>query len=84
MIEVKRSNMKEKKKMKSKKRSAPRLKCFTSPFESKNTVTSNNAYNGFYDSIGNDNFLSDCDPNGSYTGITRDGDNRPIQDADDL
>ncbi|MBQ3081865.1 MAG: hypothetical protein IJC49_05380 [Clostridia bacterium] len=76
--------MQDENKKKKKKRSAPKLKCFTSPFENKNTVTSNNAYNVFYDSIGNDIFLSDCDPNGSYTGITRDGDNRPVQDVDDL
>lgn len=36
------------------------------------------------DSIGRDVLLSDTDPNGSYTGITRDGDDRPVQDADDL
>jgi len=28
--------------------------------------------------------FSESDPNGSYTGITRDGDERPVQDADDL
>ncbi|MBR6593956.1 MAG: hypothetical protein IKK83_02060 [Clostridia bacterium] len=27
---------------------------------------------------------SDTDPYGSYTGITKDGDDRPVQDADDL
>lgn len=44
------------------------------------------SYNGicFGADIGDDLFYSECDPNGSYTGITRDGDNRPVQDADDL
>lgn len=32
----------------------------------------------------NELIYSDTDPNGSYTGITKDGDNRPVQDADDL
>lgn len=33
---------------------------------------------------GEEMFYSDSDPNGSYTGITRNGDDRPVQDADDL
>lgn len=45
-----------------------------------------NLRNGMYlnADIGDELFYSECDPNGSYTGITRDGDNRPVQDADDL
>lgn len=39
----------------------------------------------FFNSEGGDETLySDYDPSGSYTGITRDGDNRPVQDVDDL
>lgn len=38
----------------------------------------------FNTELGDEMFYSDSDPNGSYTGITRDGDNRPVQDADDL
>lgn len=71
-------------KTRSSKEILPKVKGFTRPFENERTVTSSNAYNVFYDNIGNDIFLSDCDPNGSYTGITRDGDNRPVQDVDDL
>lgn len=33
---------------------------------------------------GEETFYSDSDPFGSYTGITREGDNRPVQDVDDL
>lgn len=36
------------------------------------------------DSLGREVLLSDTDPDGSYTGITREGDNRPVQDVDDL
>ncbi len=33
---------------------------------------------------GEEMFYSDSDPFGSYTGITREGDDRPVQDVDDL
>ena len=38
----------------------------------------------FNTEAGEEMFYSDSDPQGSYTGITRDGDNRPVQDVDDL
>lgn len=36
------------------------------------------------DSIGRDVLFSDTDPNGSYTGIAKCDDEKPVQDADDL
>lgn len=78
----------EEKKIKNNKTSkqrTPKVKSFARPFDNERTVTDSNAYNVFYDKIGNDIFLSDCDPNGSYTGITKDGlYDRPVQDVDDL
>lgn len=35
-------------------------------------------------SIGRDVLFSDTDPDGSYTGIAKDNDEKPVQDADDL
>ncbi|PKM61386.1 MAG: hypothetical protein CVU97_07230 [Firmicutes bacterium HGW-Firmicutes-21] len=36
------------------------------------------------DFIGQDIMYSDTDPNGSYTGVPRDDNEVPVQDADDL
>lgn len=36
------------------------------------------------DSIGRDVLFSDTDPDGSYTGIAKNGSEIPVQDADDL
>ncbi|HAN21957.1 MAG: hypothetical protein A2Y15_05730 [Clostridiales bacterium GWF2_36_10] len=36
------------------------------------------------ESIGDDLLFSDTDPNGSYTGVPRDDNEVPVQDADDL
>lgn len=62
----------------------PKVQSFVRPFENKANLMKGDALRNYYDQIGKDIFLSDCDPNGSYTGITRDGDDRPVQDADDL
>lgn len=59
-----------------------KVRSFTTPFENEKGVAG--VYNAYLNNIGDDIFLSDNDPNGSYTGITRDGDNRPVQDVDDL
>ena len=63
---------------------SPKVKSFVKPYSHRRTAMGIDAYNLSEDNIGNDLFLSDNDPNGSYTGITRDGDNRPVQDVDDL
>lgn len=63
---------------------APKVKSFAKPYSHRRSVMGIDAYDLSDDNIGNDLFLSDSDPNGSYTGITRDGDNRPVQDVDDL
>ncbi len=73
----------EKKKLGEKTTKRPiKVQSFASPFENQKGVAG--VYNTYYNNLGEDVFLSDSDPNGSYTGITRDGDNRPVQDADDL
>ena len=40
--------------------------------------------NKVVDLFGYDNMISDTDPYGSYTGVPKDVDDKPIQDADDL
>lgn len=62
----------------------PKVKSFSKPYSHRRSLMGIDAYDLSDDNIGNDLFLSDSDPNGSYTGITKDGDNRPVQDADDL
>jgi len=72
-------------KKQNKKQSAPTVRTFTRPLSKELTfMGNNNKSDVYYDNIGTELFISDSDPNGSYTGITRDGDNRPVQDVDDL
>ncbi len=64
-------------KKKKAKATLPKVKSFAKPYSHRQNVMGIDAYD---DNL----FISDSDPNGSYTGITRDGDNRPVQDVDDL
>lgn len=75
----------DKKQNKKQNKRAPNVRTFARPLSNELTfMGNNNKSDVYYDNIGTDLFLSDSDPNGSYTGITRDGDNRPVQDVDDL
>ena len=78
--------MQEEKKQNKKlsKQRSPKVQSFVRPFEKRAINGNDDDFSDYYNDIGKEIFLSDCDPNGSYTGITRDGDNRPVQDADDL
>lgn len=67
-----------------KRQGAPIVRGLVRPMPGGRTAPGFNGIGLDNDSIGRDVLLSDTDPDGSYTGITREGDDRPVQDADDL
>ncbi len=76
--------MKEKKNAKNKRQGPPIVRGMVRPTPGGRTAPGYMGIGIDNDSIGRDILLSDTDPDGSYTGITRDGDDRPVQDVDDL
>ena len=76
--------MEDKKKQKPRRQSKPPApQGLVSPFlNGFNAISGENP--AFTDNMGRELLFSDADPEGSYTGITRYGDDRPVQDADDL
>ena len=77
--------MKEKSnKARKKKQGAPIVRGLVRPMPGGRTAPGYMGIGIDNDSLGREVLLSDTDPDGSYTGITRDGDDRPVQDADDL
>ncbi|MBQ4648588.1 MAG: hypothetical protein IJB76_05440 [Clostridia bacterium] len=76
---------KNKKALDEKKRhTTPQTHGFVSPRE-RYKIKPESTCGMFFEGRGeNGYFYSSSDPDGSYTGITRDEDDRPVQDVDDL
>ncbi|MBQ3196115.1 MAG: hypothetical protein IJB65_06575 [Clostridia bacterium] len=62
----------------------PVIRGFVRPMSQQQIRPNGKAGMLFNTEAGEEMLYSDSDPFGSYTGITREGDNRPVQDVDDL
>lgn len=83
--EVKNTEMSRKKQgAKQKKQGAPIVRGLVRPMPGGRTAPGRMGIGIDNDSIGRDVLLSDTDPDGSYTGIAKDCNEKPVQDADDL